>query len=1084
MDCRVHMETTVSRPVLSPTHINATASETFTVLQQRMRIVEEQTSSLRDDLIMLDFGEKRGYLEAPNCLEDLDSQKVISPIQNEAICAGKTDILWKNCEFLVNRMCRLESLIQSLKMNIFRLQTEKDLNPQKTAFLKDRLNTVQEEHSKDLKLLHLEVMNLRQQLRAVKEEEDKAQDEVQRLTATLEIASQTKKNAAIVEEELKTTKRKMNLKIQELRRQLAQEKYLRESLEKSASAMLLKIQEMGSAVEVERKQVHILQQNCIALHDSIQSTQELLAQEQQKKEELETATSQLKSDLTSRDDLISKLVEENKNLQISFNKEHEENAYLRSKITSLHEASEKAQVLNDQLTKKCSELSCMLQTVTMEKARIIADHQAILQVEQKMMTQTFQEQNLLLDAAHASITNELQTVQNEKTQLQAHLDHLILEHNQCIQKAQDAEKRTAVQKELLESTIARLRGELEASVQEKKSLLEEKERFQREVNKTEKEIAQERCNLEKELAKNKVDINTLTHNLQTLEEENKHLADQMASLELQQVTSDYHGLAQQKVEKILGKITESKNKLAYEKGKLQIKVKQLEEQVQSFTDTSLQNDHLRKMNKSLQTKYAQVKSILERSKEELSRTVKCRNAALKESQKLKEDLEAVEDRENKKVGNFQRQLAEAKEDNCKVTIMLENVLASHSKMQGALEKVQIELGRRDSEIAGLKKERDLNQQRVQKLEAEVDQWQARMLVMEDQHNSEIESLQKALDVAREDNRKLAVSLEQALQTNNHLQTKLDHIQEQLESKELERQNLETFKDQMTEESKVEAELHAERIEALRKQFQTERETAKKVAQREVAELKKALDEANFRSVEVSRTNRELRQKLAELEKILESNKEKIKNQKTQIKLHLSAKANNAQNIERMKQIEKELKQMELIKDQYQKKNYEQSLSIQRFVCEMTNLQKEMQMLAKSQYDASVRNKQQELCLEAERKIRQELENRCQELEETIRHLKKCKEATENKLKEASVESEQITANLEEAHRWFKHRFDGLQLELTKNRLQRPSGEDRWQEKDQDVKHDVMSSQSVLHRWEKKQNLRPMPKKYHSEVQRK
>lgn len=60
-------------------------------------------------------------------------------------------------------------------------------------------------------------------------------------------------------------------------------------------------------------------------------------------------------------------------------------------------------------------------------------------------------------------------------------DHLILEHNQCIQKAQDAEKRAALQKELLESTIARLRGELEASMQEKKSLLEEKERLQEEV---------------------------------------------------------------------------------------------------------------------------------------------------------------------------------------------------------------------------------------------------------------------------------------------------------------------------------------------------------------------------------------------------------------------------------------------------------------------------------------------------------------------------------------------------------------------------------------------------------------------------
>lgn len=225
---------------------------------------------------------------------------------------------------------------------------------------------------------------------------------------------------------------------------------------------------------------------------------------------------------------------------MSFSKEHEENAYLRSEIMSLHEASEKAQALNEQLTRNCSELNSMLQTVRMENTRIIANHQAILQEEQKMMTKTFQEQNLLLDAAHASITSELQTVQNEKTQLQVHLDHLILEHNQCTQKAQDAEKRTAVQKELLESTIVRLRDELEASMQEKNSLLEEKERLQSKVNKAEKEVAQEKSNLEEELAKNKVDINALTHNLQTLEEKNKQLADQMASLELEQATSDYH----------------------------------------------------------------------------------------------------------------------------------------------------------------------------------------------------------------------------------------------------------------------------------------------------------------------------------------------------------------------------------------------------------------------------------------------------------------------------------------------------------------------------------------------------------------
>lgn len=41
---------------------------------------------------------------------------------------------------------------------------------------------------------------------------------------------------------------------------------------------------------------------------------------------------------------------------------------------------------------------------------------------------------------------------------------------------------------------------------------------------------------------------------------------------------------------------------------------------------------------------------------------------------------------------------------------------------------------------------------------------------------------------------------------------------------------------MMEESKMEAELHTERMEALRKQFQTERDTAKKAAQREMAQV--------------------------------------------------------------------------------------------------------------------------------------------------------------------------------------------------------------------------------------------------------
>lgn len=45
---------------------------------------------------------------------------------------------------------------------------------------------------------------------------------------------------------------------------------------------------------------------------------------------------------------------------------------------------------------------------------------------------------------------------------------------------------------------------------------------------------------------------------------------------------------------------------------------------------------------------SKMKSILGKNEEELAQAVKCRDAALKESQRLRGDLEALEDRESKK----------------------------------------------------------------------------------------------------------------------------------------------------------------------------------------------------------------------------------------------------------------------------------------------------------------------------------------------------------------------------------------------------------------------------------------------------
>nr|XP_042707610.1 coiled-coil domain-containing protein 150 isoform X3 [Chrysemys picta bellii] len=1054
----------MARPTIAPMSVSATAPEAFAVLQQRMSVVEEQTSALARDLELLGVNGQSLDLFHSKPLETPGSHQPVSPVRARVAFVGESDMLWKNCESLVNRMCRLESVVQTLKLNLFRLQTEKELNPKHAAHLEQRMNAMQEEHLQELKVVQIEAMKLRQQLSEAKEDVEKAQEEVQRLSAALEIATATKTDVAIAAEELKTTKHIMNHRLHELREQLSQEASLRESLEESQATMLRRVQDMEITVEAEREQVQVLQQDCHGLHKDVQLARERLQKEEERTAQLGQECTQLKADLDSRNCIISQLSEEAKNAQLSFSKEHEENVQLRSEITALRETAEK------------------------------------VQAEQERMTQKLLEQDLLLDAARANIIGELQSIQNEKGQLQKELEALHTEHAGCRQKACLAEEMTTTQKLLLESTIARLRGELETALKERGSLLMEKESLQQEMKKTASDVTQEKNKLEVELTGNKVlpKMGAMRSTLQNLERENKRLMDRLAALEHQQC-------AQQQVEQVLAELTDSKNKLAYDKGKLQTKVQQLEEELQSLADAHSENSHLRKLNAALETKYTQVnvelgsvkinmqrmeaqlkqaQTTFEHKEEEFSMAIKSRDEALRESQKIKGHMEAMEEREKQKMANLKRQLEEAKEDNDKVTAVLENVLASHSRMQAALEKVQTELGRKDSEITGLRKDRTQNQQKIQRLEVELEQYQAKLVVIETQHNSQVDPLCKALEVARADNKKLALSLEQALQANSTLQSKVIHTQEELDRKEIEHQQLMACREQLIEEATMEERLYSERLESLKKQFQTEREAMRKAGHRESAELKKALEEASSKSAEVSRANRELRQKIMELEKSLVSYRGKLKSQRAQIRHYLASKANNIQNTERIKEIESELRQMELIKEQYQKKNYEQSQSIQKFMTELTSLQSEMQTLAKNQHEVATRNRQLESQLEMEQKVRQQLENQCQKLDDTIKHLKKCKEETEQKLKEASVESEQITANLEEAHHWFKSKFDSLQLELVKNKQQNIPSERNYGKETEKEKAVKLPSQASLNRWETKQQLKLISRKYQSELDRK
>ncbi|KAM9548466.1 LOW QUALITY PROTEIN: coiled-coil domain-containing protein 150 [Guaruba guarouba] len=551
----------MARPTIVPMRVRVTVPEAFMVLHLRIKIVEEQTSALVRDLEELGIdGQSLEHFHSETA-ETPAHHPAISPVQARVAFVGE-NTLWKNCEMLVNRMCRIESVVQTLKSNIFQLQAEKELNSKHTAQWEQCLNALQEKHLQEMKTVQQEAMKLHQQLSDVKEAEEKAKEVVQRLSTALEITASSKMDVVTAAEKLRNTNQKINCRLQERTEQLSQEISLRQSLEESHATVLCYVQDMEAIVEAERKQVQILQQDCQDLCKDVQLARVRLQEEGERTAQLKQQCTQPKAELDSRNCIISQLGEETKNAQLSLSKERKENLQLQSEMTTLRETAEKVLVLNDHLSQECSELSATLQSVAMENAKLISDHQTVLKAEQDK-THKLQEQHSLLNAAHANILGELQRVQHERSQLQRELETLHTEHGKYRLKASLAEKAAAMQRQLLEHTVARLQDELETALQEKRSLLAEKEDLQQEIRTRANATVQERNKLEVLKTENELEIISMKFTLQTLKQENKRLLNGLDTL----VHEQY---AHQQVQRVLAELTDSKNKLTCDKGKLQL----------------------------------------------------------------------------------------------------------------------------------------------------------------------------------------------------------------------------------------------------------------------------------------------------------------------------------------------------------------------------------------------------------------------------------------------------------------------------------------------------------------------------------
>ncbi|KAM4669552.1 LOW QUALITY PROTEIN: coiled-coil domain-containing protein 150 [Amazona ochrocephala] len=685
----------MARPTIVPMRVRVTVPEAFMVLHLRMKIVEEQTSALMRDLEELGIdGQSLEHFHSETS-ETPARHPAISPVQARVAFVGE-NTLWKNCEMLVNRMCRLESVVQTLKSNIFRLQAEKELNSKHTAQWEQCLNALHEEHLQEMKTVQQEAMKLHQQLSDVKEAEEKAK-EVQRLSTALEITTSSKMDVVAAAEKLRNTKQKINCRLQELTEQLSQEISLRQSLEESHATVLCYLQGMEAIVEAEQKQVQILQQDCQDLCKDVQLARVRLQEEEERTAQLKQQCTQLKAELDSRNCIISQLGEETKNAQLSLSKECKENLQLQSKMTTLRETAEKVQVLNDRLSQQCSELSTTLQSVAIENAKLISDHQTVLKAEQDK-THKLQEQDSLLNAAHANILGELQRVQHERSQLQRELEALRTEHGKYRLKASLAEKAAATQRQLLERTVARLQDELETALQEKRSLLAEKEDLQQEIRTRANATVQERNELEVLKTENELEILSMKFTLQTLKQENKRLLNRLDAL----VHEQY---AQQQVQ-VLAELTDSKNKLTCDKGKLQ--VTSLQHQLDTAKDDTIKAiamlEHALASHNKMKAALDVVQTELAHKDTEISNLRRDKSQTERKIQMLERELKhcqaklvAMGKQHHSQVEPLCKALEKARTDKKKLVLCLEEFLQVSNTLQSKLIQTQCELKSKETE---------------------------------------------------------------------------------------------------------------------------------------------------------------------------------------------------------------------------------------------------------------------------------------------------------------------------------------------------------------------------------------------------
>ncbi|EDO39485.1 predicted protein [Nematostella vectensis] len=752
----------MNRPVISPAFCAASSPEhTLEVMQKRLQMAEDETKKLVTQLE--DYGFSKEIHERKN-----DKGGKIEPISSFKLGPGSTqmDVLQKNYDQMVSRVCRSESTIQSLKLAMCSLQAERDLSGLRKS---KEIEIPKDTYDREIKALEKKLSRCKQELENNNERRLEAESAVQRLKNSLDKASNFSNETKVKVEELKNDKQKLSKKVNELKEELSREQQMRSSLEQSHTTLLQRVNDMDRVVETERGDVQALAAECQELKREASTTKEEYNKERKMRLQLETLVTQLQEDSANTD------------------------AELGTLRTEKRAAHEKVYIEHKQVSEE-------LRAATVDNKVLLSQQREALQRERQAMSMRLAEQDRALDMAKQALVIE---VEEERARLMA-VDRERSKLKEEIFKLQSDKKVAEGDKEKLKLKIEELKLNLEQTNKEKELVMGEKGQILEEIKRTVDGFSQERNRIEQQLRDAGVEIERLQQRNGVMERECQAQLDRIVELENQQ------HLGRHQIEEAMKDMVEAKNRLAYEKGSLQSRVEHLNKELSAMGALKVELEHLRKENTTAQNHYKKVLSELQSCRTEnqelqgrlhqlelnsgmrdsdLRAVITSRDEALREVEKLVHHTEALERNYQNKIESLQRAFNEARENNCRLTSTTESLMGSHAELQATLENMQTELGRRDSELKSVTKERNAAFERVQDLQYELDSLHNRLAGLENSEQHELRPLREAVKSAKNDHQELTQKLERAMQTNSKLQSTAERLQMELGRKDVELEKL-------------------------------------------------------------------------------------------------------------------------------------------------------------------------------------------------------------------------------------------------------------------------------------------------------